>query len=54
MSLVIPRRRVWVKVDEDGIQVAALARGDDPMLNRVVNEMVTKLSQKPEKTEDAK
>jgi len=54
MSLVIPRRRVWVKVDQDGIQVAALARGDDPMLNRVVNDMITKLSQKPEKTEDAK
>ena len=54
MSLVIPRRRIWVRVDQEGIQVAALARGDDPLLERVVTELITKLNQKPEKTEDEK
>ncbi len=36
MSLVIPRRRVWVKIVDGGFEVAALARGDDPLLERVV------------------
>jgi cytochrome c biogenesis protein len=39
MSLVIPRRRVWVKLSEDGFEIGALARGDDPMLERVVGEL---------------
>ena len=39
MSLVIPRRRVWVKLSEDGYEIGALARGDDPMLERVVGEL---------------
>ena len=39
MSLVIPRRRVWVKLSSTGYEIAALARGDDPMLNRVVGEL---------------
>jgi cytochrome c biogenesis protein len=39
-SLLIPRRRMWLKVtDEDGLlrlEYAALARGDDPALERAV------------------
>ncbi|MCU1473497.1 cytochrome c biogenesis protein ResB [Amnibacterium sp.] len=39
-SLLIPRRRMWLKVtDEDGVlrlEYAALARGDDPALERAV------------------
>jgi len=48
MSLLIPRRRVWVKVTEEGIEVAALARGDDPLLDRVVGDLSAQL--KPKKT----
>jgi cytochrome c biogenesis protein ResB len=33
-SLLIPRRRVWVRQHEDGtIELAALARGDDARLD---------------------
>ena len=42
-SLLIPRRRLWVKVteEEDGLLVeyAGLARGDDPNLARAVEEL---------------
>ena len=48
-SLLIPRRRVWVKLNAEGFEVAALARGDDPSLERVISELVLKL--KPAKTE---
>ena len=44
MSLVIPRRRVWVKLTEDGFQVAALARGDDPLLAKVVADVSSQLT----------
>jgi cytochrome c biogenesis protein len=44
MSLVIPRRRVWVKLTEDGFQVAALARGDDPLLEKVVADVSSQLT----------
>src|SRR5690606_14392528 len=41
-SLFVPRRRMWVKAipSEDGVvlQYAALARGDDPTLERAVAE----------------
>ena len=34
ISLLVPRRRVWVRANEDGtIELAALARGDDPKLD---------------------
>jgi len=39
MSLLIPRRRVWVKLSDTGYQIGALARGDDPQLDRVVAEL---------------
>ncbi|WP_336659778.1 cytochrome c biogenesis protein ResB [Leucobacter sp. USHLN153] len=42
-SLFVPRRRMWVKAvpTEDGVvlQYAALARGDDPALERAVEEL---------------
>ncbi|QIM15362.1 cytochrome c biogenesis protein ResB [Leucobacter insecticola] len=42
-SLFVPRRRMWVKAlpDEEGVvlQYAALARGDDPALERAVAEL---------------
>jgi len=51
-SLLVPRRRVWVKLSSEGFEVAALARGDDPSLERVVDELVLKLKpEKPEKPE---
>lgn len=49
MSLVIPRRRVWVKIKDGGFEVAALARGDDPMLERVVADVTKQLQAKAQK-----
>jgi cytochrome c biogenesis protein len=43
ISLTVPRRRVWVKTTETGIEVAALARGDDPRLERLVSELAESL-----------
>jgi len=43
-SLLIPRRRVWVKARPDGegvrVEYAGLARGDDPTLDRAVGDLV--------------
>jgi cytochrome c biogenesis protein len=43
LSLFIPRRRMWIKCipEEDGVvlQYAALARGDDPALERAVDSL---------------
>ena len=49
MSLLIPRRRVWVKMVDGGFEVAALARGDDPQLDGVVSGLSTQLKPKSEK-----
>jgi cytochrome c biogenesis protein len=42
-SLLVPRRRMWVKVREDGdelaVEYAGLARGDDPNLARAVADL---------------
>ena len=42
-SLFVPRRRMWVKAmqTDDGVllQYAALARGDDPTLERAVEQL---------------
>lgn len=47
ISLLVPRRRVWVKELENGkIEFAALARGDDPRLEEVLSELVTKIETK--------
>ena len=39
VSLVTPRRRVWVKKTSDGFEVAALSKRDDPKLEEVVREL---------------
>lgn len=51
LSLLIPRRRVWVKKTAAGFEVAALARGDDPGLNDLVSELIKELEEaaKPKK-----
>ena len=46
LSLLVPRRRVWVKRTEAGAEVAALARGDDPALERIVKEIADELGLK--------
>ena len=43
-SLLVPRRRVWVRKTETGFEVAALARGDDPVLEKVVAELAAELA----------
>jgi len=45
-SLLVPRRRVWVRKTESGFEVAALARGDDPILEKVVSELAAELAPK--------
>jgi cytochrome c biogenesis protein len=52
MSLLIPRRRVWVRETIDGFEIAALARGDDPGLNRVITEVGNELIQELTGTEE--
>lgn len=39
MTLLIPRRRVWVRAKTSGFEVAALSRRDDPRLEEVVGEL---------------
>ena len=43
LSLLVPRRRVWVKRTDEGFEIAALARGDDPMLERVIGDLAKEL-----------
>jgi cytochrome c biogenesis protein len=52
VSLSVPRRRVWVRKFEGGFEVAALARGDDPALEKIVAEVAAELKQAaaPQKT----
>jgi cytochrome c biogenesis protein len=50
-SLLVPRRRVWIRQTETGFEVAALARGDDPALEKVVADIVAELSPKKIKKE---
>lgn len=50
VSLLVPRRRVWVRKTETGFEVAALARGDDPILEKVVAELAAALSPKTTNT----
>ena len=46
VTLLVPRRRVWVRKTETGFEVAALARGDDPSLERVINLIAKDLKKK--------
>ncbi|MEY4988389.1 MAG: hypothetical protein RI933_22 [Actinomycetota bacterium] len=43
VSLLVPRRRVWVKRTASGFEVAALARGDDPSLEIIVEDLAKQL-----------
>ena len=46
VSLLIPRRRVWVRKNATGFEVAVLAKGDDPRLEQVRDDLLAKLSRK--------
>lgn len=50
VSLLVPRRRVWIKVtrNDDGLllEFAGLARGEDPRLARAVDDLVDTQTQK--------
>jgi cytochrome c biogenesis protein len=43
VSLVTPRRRVWVKKTSGGFEVAALSKRDDPKLEEVVRELTNQI-----------
>ncbi len=49
VSLLVPRRRVWVRKTDSGFEVAALARGDDPSLENVIEEIGKTLKKKDKK-----
>ncbi|WP_430592155.1 cytochrome c biogenesis protein ResB [Humidisolicoccus flavus] len=44
ISLFIRRRRVWVKATPNGLELAGLARGDDPTLEAAVANLAEKLA----------
>jgi cytochrome c biogenesis protein len=46
-GLMVPRRRVWVRKVDGGFEVAALARGDDLSLDKVVAEIAASLNSDP-------
>jgi len=43
LSLLVPRRRVWVRKTADGFELAALARGDDPTLEKIIDELAIEI-----------
>ena len=45
-SFLVPRRRVWIRRTANGFEVAALARGDDPLLEKVVEDLSAFLGSK--------
>jgi cytochrome c biogenesis protein len=42
-SLLVPRRRMWVKVAGGRLELAGLARGEDPTLERAVDDLAKRL-----------
>ncbi|QUW20203.1 cytochrome c biogenesis protein ResB [Agrococcus sp. Marseille-Q4369] len=42
-SLLVPRRRLWVKAVGDRLELAGLARGEDPTLERAVDDLARRL-----------
>ncbi|KAA6436484.1 cytochrome c biogenesis protein ResB [Agrococcus sediminis] len=42
-SLLIPRRRMWVKATPGGLEIAGLARGEDPTLERAVGDLAERI-----------
>jgi len=53
-SLLVPRRRVWIRRTATGFEVAALARGDDPLLEKVVEDLSAFLGSKKSAKAEAK
>lgn len=47
-ALLVPRRRVWVKVTPAGLEVAGLARGEDPTLEKAVADVAKRLEKPAE------
>lgn len=43
LSLLVPRRRVWVRQTNGGFELAALARGDDPSLTTILDEIAEEI-----------
>lgn len=46
ISLLTPRRRIWVKLQSEKIEVAALARSEDPKLEQFLDEFIEELQEK--------
>ena len=44
LSLFVPRRRMWVRATGDTVEVAALARGEDPRVGPAAVELATALN----------
>ncbi|MDN5587325.1 MAG: cytochrome c biogenesis protein ResB, partial [Brevibacterium sp.] len=44
LSLFIPRRRMWVRIKDGQAEVAALARGEDSMVERAAEDLAKDLA----------
>ena len=52
LSLFIPRRRMWVLVTDGRVEVAALARGEDPRVKHAVKTLAVHLNESAREEED--
>nr|WP_209044354.1 cytochrome c biogenesis protein ResB [Brevibacterium marinum] len=52
LSLFIPRRRMWVRIRDGHAEVAALARGEDPMVERAAKDVAKDLADDPDDDAD--
>lgn len=43
LSLLVPRRRVWVRKTTEGFELAALARGEDPTLEKILDDLAEEI-----------
>jgi cytochrome c biogenesis protein len=50
ISLLVPRRRIWVKLLDEKIEIAALARSEDPKLKEIVDEFALELEKEMAKS----
>ncbi len=46
LMLIIPRRRVWVKVSKTEVEVGALAKSKDKSLDKLVKDIAKSLKKK--------
>ncbi|WP_413336109.1 cytochrome c biogenesis protein ResB [Brevibacterium sp. GP-SGM9] len=53
LSLFIPRRRMWVRIKDGAVEVAALARGEDPMVERAATDLAADLRDDDDDPDDA-